>query len=188
MKQYIVSTGENIYDVALKLFGSIEGIVDLLACNDISVDDTLSKGTVLNYHDGITINQNIVEWLKENNISVKNSCSFIQPFNDNGRINIIIKQNGQLSVIRVELYDGEILIVDWGDGNITRVADIEKLELEHNYEDSGEHIIRLYNCVNFKTLDFTALSGIYYPLCVIHADEFLTNLSGSEVNKLILSK
>lgn len=33
MAQYKVRSGQNIYDVALTLYGSVEGIFDLLASN-----------------------------------------------------------------------------------------------------------------------------------------------------------
>ena len=33
MGKYTVTEGQNLYDVALHLTGSIEGIVDLLICN-----------------------------------------------------------------------------------------------------------------------------------------------------------
>ncbi|MCS2956861.1 hypothetical protein NXX53_06170 [Bacteroides salyersiae] len=44
MGKYTVITGQNLYDIALHIYGSIEGIVDLLMNNpDLSLCDNLKK-------------------------------------------------------------------------------------------------------------------------------------------------
>lgn len=73
MKQYTVRSGQNIYDVSLTLYGTVEGIFDLLASNEgLTMDTKLSYGMVLNYHEEFIINSSIVSWLKDNNVLVKN--------------------------------------------------------------------------------------------------------------------
>ncbi len=73
MPQYKVRSGQNIYDVALTLHGSVEGIFDLLVSNDwLTMETKLSSGMELNYHDEFVVNKNISLWLKENDIVVKN--------------------------------------------------------------------------------------------------------------------
>ena len=45
MGRYRVIAGQNLYDIALHIYGSIEGIVDLMMCNsDLSLDTTLKVG------------------------------------------------------------------------------------------------------------------------------------------------
>ena len=57
MGKYTVTEGQNLYDVALHLTGSIEGIVDLLICNPaLSLADTLHSGDELFYTDDFVIN------------------------------------------------------------------------------------------------------------------------------------
>lgn len=73
MAQYKVRSGQNIYDVALTLYGSVEGIFDLLTSNDwLNMETRLTYGMVLNYHEEFVINKSIVIWLKDNNVPVKN--------------------------------------------------------------------------------------------------------------------
>lgn len=73
MQQYTVRSGQNIFDVALTLYGSVEGVFDLLLSNsELTLESKLSYGMVLNYHSEFVINQNIVSWLKNNNVIVKN--------------------------------------------------------------------------------------------------------------------
>ena len=51
MNKYTVKSGQNLYDIALAIYGSIEGVFDLLMSNpDISYETVFSKGAVLNYH------------------------------------------------------------------------------------------------------------------------------------------
>lgn len=72
MLQYKVRSGQNIYDVALTLYGSVEGIFDLLVSNEwLNMDTKLSYGMTLNYHEEFAINKDIVIWIKDNNILVK---------------------------------------------------------------------------------------------------------------------
>lgn len=73
MKQYTVRSGQNIYDVSLTLYGTVEGIFDLLISNDwLTMDTKLEYGMVLNYHEEFVINTGIVSWLDDNEILVKN--------------------------------------------------------------------------------------------------------------------
>lgn len=73
MAQYQVRSGQNIYDVALYIYGSVEGIFDLLISNQwLNMETKLSYGMVLNYHEEFIINKNIAIWLKDNDILVKN--------------------------------------------------------------------------------------------------------------------
>lgn len=73
MAQYIVRSGQNIYDVALTLHGSVEGIFDLLVSNEwLNMETPLKYGMILNYHKEFSINQDISIWLKNNDVIVKN--------------------------------------------------------------------------------------------------------------------
>ncbi len=80
MAQYKVRSGQNIYDVALTLYGSVEGIFDLLASNRwLTMETQLSYGMVLEYHEEFAINKTNVIWLKDNNVLVKNGEHIYNP-------------------------------------------------------------------------------------------------------------
>ena len=73
MKEYTVRHGQNIYDISLMLYGSIEGIFDLLANNDgIDINSQIPVGTVLKYDDDFEVNSQIKNWLINNKIVVAN--------------------------------------------------------------------------------------------------------------------
>lgn len=75
MKSYTVKSGQNIFDVALVIYGSIEGVFDLLVSNEsqsLSFDTTLTAGTTLSYNENYTIYDNIRDWFTDNNVKVAN--------------------------------------------------------------------------------------------------------------------
>lgn len=79
MNQYKVRSGENIFDVALTLYGSIEGVFDLLISNPDGIDNgpltintKLKPGMILNYHTEYRINQDIVKWVEDEKIRILN--------------------------------------------------------------------------------------------------------------------
>lgn len=73
MNKYITKTGQNLYDVALSIYGSIEGIFDLLISNqNVSIGTIFNKNTELIYHEDFVLNDDISQWLKDNNVAVKN--------------------------------------------------------------------------------------------------------------------
>ncbi len=52
MGKYTVISGQNLYDVALHVYGSIEGITDLLVNNpDLSMGSVLAQGQELIFSD-----------------------------------------------------------------------------------------------------------------------------------------
>jgi len=73
MTEYYVRQNQNIFDVAMTVHGSIEGIYDLLISNtDLSIADTLQQKMTLEYHGEECINSDLVTYLEEQNIIVAN--------------------------------------------------------------------------------------------------------------------
>ena len=73
MSKYTTKSGQNLYDVALTLYGSVEGIFDLLISNpNISLEAVLPKGTELEYHKDFMLNKDMVDWFDTNSVTIKN--------------------------------------------------------------------------------------------------------------------
>lgn len=75
MGKYIVKSGQNLFDVSLSIYGSVEGVFDLLVCNEsqsLSFDTQLYQGQILEYSDNYLIFKNVRDWLSDNNIKVAN--------------------------------------------------------------------------------------------------------------------
>lgn len=223
MPNYTVRSGQNIYDVALTLHGSVEGIFDLLISNKwLNMETQLKSGMVLEYHDEFAVNKDIAIWLKNNQISVKNGEHTYYPTDIESLITqhiisshpdkyksleslstdeqnqywetqytprMVIHQQGILAGIIITLKADSHLIVDWGDYSSPQIieGDTEQ-EIEHCYKGAGSHIITLYGDFKCSKLDLRNLSGIYYPLGTIHADEFLSDLDITDLPKLIITR
>src|SRR5574344_265254 len=114
METYKVKYGENIFDVALKLYGSIEGIFDLLISNDtsingkpLSINTLLTAGTELNYHTEFIINNDIKEWISDNSITVKNGEHIFEYCDSQSFISEYLeKYNAEIIKTATELYSG----------------------------------------------------------------------------------
>lgn len=93
MNKYITKSGQNLYDIALAIYGSIEGIFDLLISNpSISYGTIFSTGTELSYHDDFILNQGVITWLSDNGITVKNGNYSIKTTNVKTEIQNWIKE------------------------------------------------------------------------------------------------
>lgn len=131
MKKYIVKSGQNLYDIALMLYGSIEGVFDLLVSNpNISFNTILSKNMELDYHEDFVVNQDIVSWFDTNDIRVKNGKYEISETNVRSEIVNWINNNNQELINKYLV--GDLLIVqaeateietsqsyDWDENNIS---------------------------------------------------------------------
>lgn len=147
MNQYTVRSGQNIYDVALTVHGSVEGIFDLLNSNSgISLDTTLKSGQILLYNENFVVNGDISSWLDDNNVRVKNGNHSLQDadirksiiealsaqpeitlpadelelkeFYDKVTVpEIIIQQTGKSLSFSFQLPVGSFLAINWGDNS-----------------------------------------------------------------------
>ena len=74
MAQYKVQGGQNIWDIAIQLYGSIEGAFDLFMSNPkLNMTTNLKAGDILEYHEQFVINQSIVDAIVSNDYLPANS-------------------------------------------------------------------------------------------------------------------
>ena len=70
MGRYTVITGQNLYDVSLDIYGSIEGITDLLVSNPrLSMASELHAGDRLDYSDDYLIDAETAAYLRREGIT-----------------------------------------------------------------------------------------------------------------------
>lgn len=116
---YIVKRNQNIYDVAVQIYGSVEGLFDLLISNEgLSMDSELAEGQELVYHELFIQNKAILDKLTEDGITLANGLAREIPMISLGNLQFIMgvkaKKNVNAVVMKV---DGEgPITVDWGDG------------------------------------------------------------------------
>lgn len=202
MKTYTTTTGQNIFDVCLALYGSIEGVLDLLVCNSslsvteygpqelkgqpLTFETELSRGVVLNYNGNININDDVIKYIEENELkSVHGEHVPYLPDKNLNDIRLVVQQTGGVSTIGVSLESGS-LTIDWGDYNpATTVSSSDGyVELEHAYLTSDEHQIHFYGDFVLDTLNLTELNGVVYPTSEIKVNNLIANTSNESLLKL----
>ncbi|MBF0575543.1 hypothetical protein [Dysgonomonas sp. GY617] len=192
MGKYIVTSGQNIYDVALHLYGSIEGIVDLLMNNtELSFATDLKSGDELIFTDGYIINADTVSY---------------------NRIHKIVPSNGERSVYYKEASwpllmefilskfetstdftasgTGKVEI-DWGDNSLLETVTLseEVRHINHSFDNlvSKHRKIRIYGEALFSQLDFTMLkANAIYLHKPVYVEKFILTDTAIKIGFLSL--
>lgn len=195
MGKYTVTTGQNLYDIAIHLYGSIEGIVDLMIQNpELSLQDRLKAGDVLLFTDDFTINTDIIAY---------NKMHMITPAA--GERHVYHKEPGLPRIMEFHLPSSRTsagitftghgeLEIDWGDN-----TDLQKLILTekqtniyHNFDSAIalKRKIRLYGTdLLFESLDTSALQpdSVFF-IRPVHVENFIFKKAHTNIGFLSLLK
>jgi len=121
MGKYTVISGQNIYDIALHIYGSIEGVVDLLMNNsELSLAATLKAGDELSYTDGYIINPDIVAYNRMHNIVPANgerSVYYKEPPVSCSRVAVKIILPHAVTSGNLAIANTTPVYIDWGDNS-----------------------------------------------------------------------
>lgn len=66
MKKITVFSGQNLFDIAIQEYGSVEALVKIANDNGLRADDDLTEGQQLIIDDAALVNQQIVNYFKNN--------------------------------------------------------------------------------------------------------------------------
>ena len=195
MGKYTVTTGQNLYDIATHLYGSIEGIVDLMIQNPkLSLQDKLKSGDVLQYTDDLTINANIIAY---------NKMHMIIPAA--GERHVYHKEPAWPRIMEFHLSSSRTsagivfvgqgkLEIDWGDN-----TDLQSLMLTekptsiyHNLDSTIalKRKIRIYGTAPlFESLDVSPLQpeSVFF-IRPVHVEKFVLRKTPSNIGFLSLLK
>lgn len=161
MGKYIITTGQNLYDIAMHLYGSIEGIVDLLILNpQLSLEDKLAAGNELEYTDDFIINGDVIAYNKAHGLIPAGGERHVYP-----------KQPSLPKIMEFHLPPKKTsagfvcsgtgkMEIDWGDNTRLEQQELGErtVRLHHNFDDAvaDKHKIRLYGGnLLFRELDLT---------------------------------
>lgn len=179
MAKYIVKPNQNLFDVALHLYGSVEGLFDLLISNpDLSMTSDLTYGQELEYHEEFILNPSIVSEFKNQNIvpsSGARKVYFKRPEED---LIFLIGVNADMSLTSLKAAGEGTMIIDWGDNSqLEYIALSPSLRLIEHYFDNDvdERRIRIYGdtqTLKFTQLDTTGLGGALVLCKPVTVDEY----------------
>lgn len=177
MGKYTITVGQNLYDVALHIYGSIEGITDLLISNPwLSLAATLRPGQELIYSDDYLIDADVAAYYRQRGISPAN-----------GERGVYFKESQYARRAELRLSDTAtsagiafsgcgVMEIDWGDNTPLQRIDLggEQSSITHFFDNkiAGQRIVRLYGDFKFRQVDFTALHpSAIYLLHTVYAEE-----------------
>lgn len=178
MGKYTITAGQNIYDVAMCLYGSIEGVVDLFINNPgLSLDDNLNSGDELEYTDGFTISPDIIAYNRQYSLMPANGERNVYPKEPEGIRFMEIYPDNKRTASSLWMSGEGKLEIDWGDNTELEHLTLTKepKEITHYFNDriATKRKIRLYGTVYFRQLD---LSGVHassvYLLLPVNIEKF----------------
>lgn len=190
MAKYKIKTGQNIFDVAIHLYGSIEGLFDLLISNTwLTMNTDLKPGIELEYHDYYVINDGIVNEINNNQIIPSNGSRHVYNKESQYSLRAIchISPDSTLSCLSIS-GDGTMQI-DWGDNSGLEdiVLSNSKVSLSHYFDNTVEQRrIKIYGDFNLMTLDSSKLNGDIFPITPIVVDEYVSRSNRNSLKGLFL--
>lgn len=177
MGRYKVTQGQNLYDIALHVHGSIEGIVDLLINNPaLSTDDDLKAGDELDFTDGFVINADVVAYNTTHDIIPASGERKVYPKNFTGplmaQFYLPSERNGAVFFV----FGKGTMEIDWGDNSApqTIVLTGSEQNITHyfDHKTSRSRRIRIYGDFELNTFNISEMQAedIYMllPLTVLH--------------------
>ena len=162
MGKYRVIAGQNLYDVALHLYGSIEGVVDLLVSNhDLSFVTVLSAGREIIYTDGFVIRADVVAYNELHGIVPANGERHVYPKTFTLPLAAVLTLDATVITVRCDVSGVGLLEIDWGDNSDTEVVSLRDTPqpLTHTFDNRvrEKRTIRWFTQARFKTIDWSGL-------------------------------
>lgn len=175
MQAYKVRNNQNIFDVAIAIYGSVEGIFDLLVNNpELSFDSVLNGGQELYWDEDFVVYDTIVNSLKTEKIVPVNGERHVYYKDPSLPLKCVIQVSEEDSYVTLLLAGDGNMTVDWGDNSELQIISLQPaLQNYTHYFDNitNNRSIRLYGDFNIKTWDMSPLNGLILPTQPMIVDE-----------------
>lgn len=176
MAQYKVQNNQTIWDIALVLYGSIEGVFDLFMSNPkLTMTTDLRAGDILEYHENFRVNPSIIEGLEKRDIVPANGERHVYFKEPRASLRAICIIPPQQNVVSFAVAGDGDLIIDWGDNSDLQTVKLTAADhpLEHYFNNKvNERRIRLYGDFSLSHLNLSGFTGTLRPVGPITVDQF----------------
>ena len=192
MATYTVHPNQNIFDISLQLYGTIEGIFDLLITNTwLDMDTDLTVGQELEYHEDFILNSTVATSLSEDNIVPANGERRVYYKQPKEELLVVSDVDKDLCFAGFVVGGEGTMIIDWGDN-----AELEYIQLAHE-KQTVEHYfdnivdkrrIKIYGGEDMKLTywDTTNFNGVLKPMWLITVDEYVSHSNSHSLEGLFL--
>jgi hypothetical protein len=190
MAIYKVKPNQNIWDVALHVCGSVEGIFDLLVSNDgLSLTIDLTPGMELEYHEDFVINQGIVSQINNEKYLPANGERHVYYKNTDKPLVFIFDVPEYMDFILFDVSGNGEMLIDWGDN-----TDIEEVVLTssvysciHHFDNTvDERRLKIYGDFSLMTFNTSKIGGAVLPVIPVVVDEFTSRANSNSLTGLAL--
>lgn len=82
MEKIIITEGQTLIDLAVRIYGSAESVFDLAFQNGLSVSDTLKAGTQISYDPKMISNKTMVDYMRKNTLEPATGSKSEEIFED----------------------------------------------------------------------------------------------------------
>lgn len=190
MGKYKVIAGQNIYDVAMKIYGAVEGVIDLMINNEqLSLDTDLKAGDELIFTDDYQLNKEVVAYYETHGITPASGELHVYPKEFTlPRMMEIYTSNKEISVDFTVSGNG-MIEVDWGDNSPVQSIQLtdRPVLISHLFDTSvsdKRHVAMYMKCA-IKSLDISNLRPIgLYILRPFAIEKFILNKSAATLESL----
>lgn len=179
MAIYTVKPNQNLFDVALHLYGNIEGLFDLLISNpELNMTSELVYGQELVYHEDFVLNESVVSEFKKQGIvpsSGARKVYFKRPEED---LIFLVGVNADMTLTTFKASGEGVMIIDWGDNTELEYVKltVAMQSIEHYFDNETDNRrIKIYgdtSTLKFIKLDTTGLGGALILCKPVIVDEY----------------
>ena len=190
MAIYKVTANQNIWDVSVLLYGTIEGAFDLFISNPhINMTTDLTPGMELEYHDYYLLNESVASNLKSNNLIPANGKRHVYYKNIDKPLIFIIKTPSDLEYVDFSVSGNGTMVIDWGDNTDLEYVNLSNAptRFQHYFDNVVEcRRIKIYGDFEIMSLDATLLKGDIYTIRPVVVDEFTSKANSNSLKGLFL--
>lgn len=194
MAVYKVKEGQNLFDVAVTLYGSIEGISYLMFLNsELGLGTELKAGDELEYDSGFIVNKDMLEAIDKRKAIVANGKRHIQYKQCDLTKRMVLKLDKDEELIKISWSGNGKLVIDWGDN-----SDLESINMQNGETKEYSHyfdnktttarIITFYGNFTFQTLDVSKLHGEMYILSSFQIEQYISDGGTVNIDSLALAR
>lgn len=190
MAKHIVTVNQNIFDIAIQLYGTIEGIFDLLISNpELSMNSDLVVGMKLEYHDYFVINHGIVSGIKSGGFTPANGESHVYYKNPQLPLIFVCGIPEDKDSIDFSVSGGGDMTIDWGDNSaletILLTSNIQRLV--HYFDNVvDKRRVRIYGTFQLAVFDTSHVVGDMLTVRPVVVDEYISKANGNTLKGLSL--
>lgn len=190
MATYKVTTNQNLFDVALLLYGSIEGLFDLLISNEwLDMETDLLPGMEIEYHDYFVVNDGIKSAMSDKNLIPANRERHVYLKHPAEDLVFLCDVDAEADSVSFVVSGSGKMLIDWGDNTDldTVQLTVTQQTVEHYFDNVTEkRRIKVYGDYQIIKFDTSKLGGALMLMRPMIVDEYASHANSYPLQGLFL--